>query len=124
VSSSEEWSSYIYDLDIWLPGDDMVTNLLHPFEDELSQHTQSDLQSSFSTHPFEDADLFYEDLQPLCSYFKEYQDMSISEHSEVHSSKRKYFILHISIEIHRGRGDVFLHLRLFLTSYPLPQETM
>ena len=28
------------------------------------------------------------------------------------------------MEIHRGRGGVFLHLRLFLTSYPLLQETI
>jgi hypothetical protein len=34
------------------------------------------------------------------------------------------FILDISMEIHKGRGGVFLHLRLFLTSYPLLQETM
>jgi hypothetical protein len=34
------------------------------------------------------------------------------------------FILEISMEIHRGRGGVFLHLSLFLTSYPLLQETM
>jgi hypothetical protein len=93
VSSSEEWSSYVYDSDVWLPGDDMVTDLFHPFEDDLSQHTQSDLQSSFGTYPFEDADLFYEDFQPLCSDFEEYQDMATSEQSEVHSSKQKYFHL-------------------------------
>jgi hypothetical protein len=34
------------------------------------------------------------------------------------------FILEISMEIHKRRGGVFLHLRLFLTSYPLLQETM
>jgi hypothetical protein len=92
-SSSEEWSSYVYDSDVWQPGDDMVTDLFFPFEDDLSQHTQSDLQSSFGAYPFEDADLFYEDFQPLCSYFEEYQDVATSEQSEVHSSKRKYFHL-------------------------------
>jgi hypothetical protein len=34
------------------------------------------------------------------------------------------FTLEISMEIHKGRGDVFLHLRLFLTSHPLLQRTM
>jgi hypothetical protein len=34
------------------------------------------------------------------------------------------FILEISMEIHKGRGGVFLHLRLFFTSYPLLQEIM
>jgi hypothetical protein len=91
MSSSEEWSSYIYDSDVWQPGDDMVTYLFFPFEDDLSQHTQSDLQSSFGTYPFEDADLFYEDFQPLCSDFEEYQDMATSEQSEVHSSKQEVF---------------------------------
>jgi hypothetical protein len=43
VSSSEEWSSYVYDSDILQPGDDMATYLFCPFEDDLSQHTQSDL---------------------------------------------------------------------------------
>jgi hypothetical protein len=42
-SSSEDWSSCMYDSDIWQPGDDMVTDLFFPFEDDLSQHTQSDL---------------------------------------------------------------------------------
>jgi hypothetical protein len=34
------------------------------------------------------------------------------------------FILDISMEIHRGRGGVFLHLRLFLTYYPLLRKIM
>jgi hypothetical protein len=38
-SSLEEWSSYIYDSDAWQPGDDMVTILFFPFEDDLSHHT-------------------------------------------------------------------------------------
>ena len=59
--------------------DDMVTDLFCPFEDDLSQHTQTDLHSSFGTYPFGDVDLFYEDFQPLCSDFEEYQDMATLE---------------------------------------------
>jgi hypothetical protein len=36
VSSSEDWSSYVYGLDIWHPDDDMVTDLFRTFEDNLS----------------------------------------------------------------------------------------
>jgi hypothetical protein len=43
VSSSKEWSSYVYVSDVWNPGDDMVTDLFCPFEDDLSQHTQREL---------------------------------------------------------------------------------
>jgi hypothetical protein len=39
-SSSEDWSSCMYDSYVWKPSDDMVTNLFFPFEDDLSQHTQ------------------------------------------------------------------------------------
>jgi hypothetical protein len=42
---------------------------------------------------FEDAYLFYEDFQPLCIDFEEYQDMDTSEQSNINSSKRKYFHL-------------------------------
>jgi hypothetical protein len=42
-SSSKEWYSYVYDSDVWQPSDDMVTDLFCPFEDDLPQHTQSDL---------------------------------------------------------------------------------
>jgi hypothetical protein len=38
VSSSEDWSSYVHDLNIWQPDDDMVTDLFLPFEDNVSQH--------------------------------------------------------------------------------------
>jgi hypothetical protein len=78
VSSSEKWSSDVYDSDVWLPSDDMVTDLFYPFEDDLSQHTHSDLQSSFGTYPFEDAYLFYEEFQSLCLDFEEYQDVATS----------------------------------------------
>jgi hypothetical protein len=66
VSSLEEWSSYVYDLDVWQPDDEMVTDLFRPFEGDLKQHTHSDIKSSFGTYPFEDVDFFYEELQPLC----------------------------------------------------------
>jgi hypothetical protein len=79
MSSSEDWPPCIYDSYVWQPGDDMVTNFFFPFEDDLSQHTQSDLQSSFGTYPFEDAYFFYEDFQPLCSYFEEYRDVATSK---------------------------------------------
>jgi hypothetical protein len=67
VSSSEDWSSCMYDSDIWQPDDDMITYLFCPFEDDLSQHFQDDFQSSLGTcdaYIFGDADLLYEDSQP------------------------------------------------------------
>jgi hypothetical protein len=88
------WFSY-YDSYIWKPGDDMVTDLFIPFKDDLSQHTQSDLQSSLDTYPFEDADLFYEEFQPLCSDFDRHQVVANPKQSEVHTTKRKYF--HVEI---------------------------
>jgi hypothetical protein len=71
----------------------MVRNLFRPFEDDLSQHTQSDPQSSFGTYPFEDGDFFYDYFQPLCLDFEEYKDMATLERVEIHSSKKKYFHL-------------------------------
>jgi hypothetical protein len=124
VSSSEEWSSYVYDSDVWQPGDDMVTDLFCPFEDDLSQHTQSDLQSSFGAYPFEDADLFYEEFQPLCSDLRNTGTWPPQSSQRFILQRGSIFILEISMEIQRGRGSVFLHLRLFLTSYPLLQGTM
>jgi hypothetical protein len=44
----------MYDSDVWQPSDDMVTYLFCPFEDDLSQHTQGDLQSSLDMYPFGD----------------------------------------------------------------------
>jgi hypothetical protein len=67
--SSLDCSSCVYDSDIWRPGDDMVTDFFIPFEDDLSDHTQSDFQLSLDAYAFEDADLFYEDFQPLHSDF-------------------------------------------------------
>jgi hypothetical protein len=123
-SSSEEWSSYIYDSNAWNPGDDMVTDLFYPFEDELSQHTQSDPQSSFGTYSFEDADLFYEDSNHCAHILRNTRTWPPHSSKRFILQRRIIFILDISMEIDRGKDDVFLHLRLFLTSYPLLQETI
>jgi hypothetical protein len=68
LSSSEDWSSYIHDSDVWQPDDDMVTDL---FEDNLSQYAHDDSRPSLEScdeYPFGDPGLFYEDSQPpLCS---------------------------------------------------------
>jgi hypothetical protein len=91
LSSSEDWSSCVYDSDVWKPDDDMVTYLFHPFEDDLSQHFQGDFQSSLGScdaDPFGDADLFYEDFQPpSSSILDEHQDVAIPEESKAHSTK-------------------------------------
>jgi hypothetical protein len=62
VSSSEDWSSCMYDSDIWHPSDDMVTYLFTPSRMTYCNILRVDLQSSLDTYPFEDADLFYEDF--------------------------------------------------------------
>jgi hypothetical protein len=52
---------------IWQPDDDMVTDLFHQFEDDLSQYTHDDFQSSFEScdaYPFGDSILFYEEFYP------------------------------------------------------------
>jgi hypothetical protein len=70
VSSSEDWSSCMYDSDVWHPDDDMITDLFCPFEDDPTQHFQDDFQPSLGScdaDPFGDADLFYEDFQPPSS---------------------------------------------------------
>jgi hypothetical protein len=36
ISSSEDWSSCVYDSDIWHPNDEMVTDLFIPFKNDLS----------------------------------------------------------------------------------------
>ena len=69
----------------------MVTDMFRPFEDDLSQHTQSDLQSSLDTYAFEDADLIYEEFQPLCSYFDRHQVMANPKQSKVCTTKWKHF---------------------------------
>jgi hypothetical protein len=78
TSSSEDWPPCMYDSYFWQPSDGIVTYLFFPFEDDLSHH---DIHSSFNTYPFEDAYFIYEDSQPSCSDFKEYQDVATSEKS-------------------------------------------
>jgi hypothetical protein len=53
---TKDWSPCIYDSDVWDGDGDMITDLLDPFQNDLSQHLQSD------AYPFEDAYFFYEDF--------------------------------------------------------------
>jgi hypothetical protein len=86
-----------------------------------SEHTQSNLQSSFGAYPFEDAYLFYEDFQPLCLDFEEYQDVAISGKSEVHYSKQKYF--HLG-DFHGGsQGKRLCFSTPDMVPYILPSST-
>jgi hypothetical protein len=67
LSSSENCSPCAYNSDSWQPNDDMVTDLFHPFVDDLSQYTHDDSQpflESCDEYPFGDLDLFYEDFLP------------------------------------------------------------
>jgi hypothetical protein len=67
VTYLEDWSSSMYDSDIWKPDDDLIIDL---FEDDRSQHFQDDFQSSLGTcdaYHFGDAYLLYEDSQPPSS---------------------------------------------------------
>ena len=97
LTSSEDWSSCIYDIDVWQPEDDMVIALFCPFKDDLSQHFQSDFQSSLGScdaDHFGDVDLFYVHCHPPSStILDEHQDMAITKESKAHSKKRKYFHL-------------------------------
>jgi hypothetical protein len=65
---------------IWHPSDDMIMDLFHPPEDDLSQYMKDDFQSSFEScdaYPFEDSDLFYEEFQPpSCSDYDGHQVMA------------------------------------------------
>jgi hypothetical protein len=83
----------------WKLDDDMVTNLFHPFEDDLSQYTHDDSQPSLEScdeYPFGDSDLFYEDFQPpSCSDFDGHQVVANPEQSGAHTTKQKYFHLEI-----------------------------
>jgi hypothetical protein len=38
VSSSENWSSCMYDSDVWHRDDDMIADLFRPFEDDSTHH--------------------------------------------------------------------------------------
>jgi hypothetical protein len=75
----------------------MVTDLFRPFVDDLSQHTQGDLQSSFGscdTYPFGDTDLFYENFQPLSTPdLDEYEYMAITKQSKTHTTEQQCFQL-------------------------------
>jgi hypothetical protein len=57
----------------------------------LSQHTEGDLWSSLDIYPFGDVDLFGEDFQPLRLDFDRHWVMASPWHSEVHTTKLKYF---------------------------------
>jgi hypothetical protein len=91
----EEWSSCAYDLDAWQPDDDMVIDLFHPVEDDLSPYTHDDFRSSLvscDSCPFEDSNLFYEYFQPpLCSDFDGYKGVVIPEQSKTHVAEKQYF---------------------------------
>jgi hypothetical protein len=78
LSSSKNGSSHAYDSYVLQPSDDMITDLFHPFKDDLLQRIQSDLHFSLYAYSFKDAYLFYEKPQPLCSYFEEYHDVATS----------------------------------------------
>jgi hypothetical protein len=97
LSSSEDSFSCVYDSDVWQPDDDMVTDLFCPFEDDLSQHTQGDLQSSFGScdaYPLGDADLFYENSQsPSPSDLDGHQYVAIPEQLKIHTTEQQYFHL-------------------------------
>jgi hypothetical protein len=69
---TKDWSSCIYDLDVWDGDGDMITYLLDPFQNDLSQHLQGD------AYPFGDTYFFYEDFQTFSPLIlEEYQDIAI-----------------------------------------------
>jgi hypothetical protein len=61
----------------------MVTNLFHPFGDDMSPYSHDDFRSSFGScnaYPFGDLDLPNEDFQPpSCSYFDGYEVVASQE---------------------------------------------
>jgi hypothetical protein len=67
------------------PDADMVTDLFHPFDDDLMQHFHDDFQ--WPSHVSYDAYLFCEDFQPSCLDFDRHQVMASSGHSKVHTKK-------------------------------------
>jgi hypothetical protein len=52
--------------------DDMVTDLFHSFEEDMTRR-------------------FHDDFQPPYSYFDRHQVMALPKQSEVHTTKHKYF---------------------------------
>jgi hypothetical protein len=101
----------------------MITDL---FEDDRSQHFQDDFQSSLGTcdaYLFGDADLLYEDSQPpSSSILEEYQDVAISERSEAHSTKRKYFHIEDFYRDSQMKRSHFSFSRLEVVPYLIPSS--
>jgi hypothetical protein len=130
LSSLRDWSSYIYDLEVWHPDDDMIIDLFCPLRDDLSRYFQGDSQLSLGScdaDPFGNADLFYEDFQPpSSSILDEHQGVAIPNESEAHSTKQKYFHLRDFYKDSQMNRQHFysLDLRLSLTSFLLLREIM
>jgi hypothetical protein len=72
IPQTKNWSMCIYDSDVWDGDGDIITNLFHPFEDNLMQR-------------------FQDNFQPSCSNFDRHQVVACPKQSKVHSTKRKYF---------------------------------
>jgi hypothetical protein len=105
------------------PSDDMVTDLFFPFEDDLSQHSMIFIHPL--VHTLLRMHICFMRTSNHCAHILRNTRMWPPQSSQRFILQSgSIFILDISMEIHRGRGGVFLHLRLFLTSYPLLQETM
>jgi alpha-ketoglutarate-dependent taurine dioxygenase len=77
------------------PDDDMVMDLFHPFEDD-TQHFQDDFRPSLDTYPFEDADMFYEYFQPLCSDFDNTRTWPPQRNQRFILPNKSIFILRLS----------------------------
>jgi hypothetical protein len=48
IPQTNNWSSCIYDSDVWDGDGYMIIDLFHPFEDDLTQHFQDDFQPPYS----------------------------------------------------------------------------
>jgi hypothetical protein len=96
----------MYDSDVWHPDDDMITDLFRSFKDDPTQHFQDDFCPSLGSC---DADLFCEDFQPLCSDIDRDQVVANPGHSEVQTTKRKYF------HIDTFGGDLQIKKQCFLS---------
>jgi hypothetical protein len=98
---TKDWSLCIYDSNVWDGDDDMIIDLLDPFENELSQHLQC------YAYPFRDALFFYEDFHTSPLILEEYQDISIPGKSKVHSMKWKFCHLVDSLEDSQTKRQLF-----------------
>jgi hypothetical protein len=121
MSFSEDWPPCMYDSYVWKPSDDMVTNLFFPFDDDLC--------SMIFIHPLVHTllrmQIFLMRTSDHCTQFL--RNTRTWPPQRIHRfilQSVSIFIMEISMEIQRGRGDVFLHRRFFLTTYPLLQEFM